>query len=113
MPIKIVEIKLKTRTSGEECVERDPPSVNPRKQDVDVIRIRNINPTHTGSTITVTMDSDAGDVFDNPPASPQDLDPGESLVLIVRSDIHPPQSTGFTTDPDTCQHHDAGDIVIQ
>ena len=113
MAIKIVDIKLKTRTSGVECVDRDPPSVNPRRQNVDVVRITNINPAHTGSTITVTMDSTAGDVFDNPPSSPKDLDPGESLVLIVKSDLQPPQSTGFSTDPDTCQHHDSSDIIIQ
>jgi hypothetical protein len=31
----------------------------------------------------------------------------------VKPDIHPPQSTGFATDPDTCQHHDSSDIIIQ
>jgi hypothetical protein len=111
----IQQINLRTTFhGGQECVDRQPPTINPRRKDVDIVRLTNVNPTDTGSTITVTLDADTlGNVFVDPPAGPVDLDPGESLDLTVKPQANWPQREGFTTDPSTCQHHDSGDIVIQ
>lgn len=99
---------------GQECVDRQPPDINDRRKNVDVVRLMNVNPADTGTTITVTMDADTlGNVFVNPPAAPVDLDPGEFLDLTVKPQANWPQREGFSTQPSRCQHHDSGDIVIQ
>jgi hypothetical protein len=115
MPNNVMEIQLRTTISeGLECVSRTPPSIHARRSDVDVVRITNKNPPHTGSTITITLDEDTlGDVFQDPPEGPQDLTPGQSLDLEVRSDITSTQSEGFSTNPRRCHPHDSSDIVIQ
>jgi hypothetical protein len=112
---KIIEIMLRTKSDGaNECVTRTPTVINGHRKDIDVVRITNKNPEDTGSSITVTMDAATlGNVFVDPPADPQELDPGQSLDLTVKSTPTGSHTEGFATDPGRCEHHDSGDIVIQ
>ena len=111
----IKEIELRTTfPDGQECVNRTPPKIIGKRHDVDVVRITNRNPPGTGSSITLRLDPQTrGNVFQSPPAGPQNLAPGESVDLVVKPVITTPQSEGFTTEPQSCHSHDAGDIVIQ
>ena len=111
----IKEIALATEFhGGHVCVSRRPPNLNAHKTDVDVVRVTNTNPVGDGSSITVTLDPDTlGNVFVNPPSGPVKLSPGEFLDLNVNPSIATVQTEGFSTIPPNCQHHDAGDIIIQ
>jgi hypothetical protein len=110
-----IDIELRTTfADGHECVKRKPHGIHSHRKDVDVVTITNKNPLGTGSAITVTMDPGTlGNVFVNPPSAPQILDPGQSMTLTVKPVMASQQSEGFTTIPQSCQHHDAGDIIIE
>ena len=111
---KTIEMELRTTfKNGHECVDRNPPFIHTHKANIDVVRITNKNPS-SGSSITVIMDPDTlGNLFRNPPLGPHELSPGESMDLKVKETITSEQAEGFTTDPQSCQHHDSGDLVIQ
>jgi hypothetical protein len=113
MPDKTIRLRSAV-VDGHQCILRDPPQLIARRPDCDRVLIVNNEPAN-GITITVTLDSlTAGNLFINPPTTPQDLDPqGQPLILFVKSPITRTVSSGFTTDPTSCHHHDQGDIIIQ
>jgi hypothetical protein len=114
-PKKIVEtLTTEVTDSGDECVDRQPRTINQKRADVDVIRIINANKIGSGDDITISIDqTEAADLFSPVPPAEQTLSPGDSVDWTLKSVIAGTVGMRFRTDPDTCTGSDQDDIIIQ
>jgi hypothetical protein len=114
--MQVVHLTTRVTNDGDQCVRRDPPIVRAARKDLDVIRLSNGNAPDPdgGADITITVAAgDAASLLDPVPLSPIKLAPGASVDWTLKSVLSGPTSLNYRTDPDNCEGHDQGDVVIQ
>ncbi len=114
MPVRIHEMKLRTQenANGARRVVQSPARIDIRKNDFDVVRISNADPSRN---IRVRFNpSNANHLFDPVPSSVfVTLEPGAHIDWRIADQLGPQRQSRFFTDPPTLDATDHTDVHIE